>query len=771
MSSLLSVANLAVPQVPTLANPKNELVLFQDTDLLPGQHDAQIDPVELTKAVRLLRREYPALSMQEAFQMAKQILVTQDKGEVDLSAVGKKSLGADGYATENKQHANDKPMSLPLGLPATETEPLDDDDDDEEMSRDSEDDDDDDDDDMSDASDNDADDPVSPMSSKPMVVEPLESFVDKLNAELQSNPLRDHGANAALDAPTEQQQPGDAPADPEQVRTDAMRAWLKFVLVNPKQVNASDSYAEVMKCWFDGQVVCTDEEKKVFYSVLCGSERWIKQTASSISESIKDVFKEFLTRIIHAKRGKLQESKIALRRAKGKRAQTLQQEIKILEYDLDILTSMDKVIRSRTSVSQIVADFVGKIHDEDFESVVLDRKCQLLGFDNCVLDLNTGEARPHQKADYVSKSVGYDYLTEETYDDSIMTEVKEFLQKVYPVEEELKLVQKVFYYSMRGDAPHKMFVIMSDVSGGDNSKSTVKKLVKQALGNQYMYEPSKALVQVGKADLQTENVNSHQQGMVELDGKRVLWFEELDKNKKLNVSEIKEMAGGNCVKSGRLLGSSQVKTFTVSGKLIMNANESTVRGIPWDDQAFVSRMLLIYHRAKFYKEQADYDKNKHKPNVHKADVNIEKKFPVWAPYFVKWCMEAREDYLANGFDHIPQSCKQWKEELKEDNDEISAFYNERLSCYEPVTTEEAELKLLDKTKFLIGKDLHQVFKRSYPQSEFANNAPGFIKHLVNVMKEAMAQHAITDVYIERNRQKIGDEYKSCRHVFYCHRLT
>lgn len=102
-----------------------------------------------------------------------------------------------------------------------------------------------------------------------------------------------------------------------------------------------------------------------------------------------------------------------------------------------------EAVQSSHKIHSIVRDCKAVFNDSSLKTK-LDSSAFHLGCDNGVIDLHTGIFRSSIPSDYVSMSVGYNYL--DKWDDDITEELETFLAKIYPMEEERNLIQR--YESM-----------------------------------------------------------------------------------------------------------------------------------------------------------------------------------------------------------------------------------------------------------------------------------------------------------------------------------
>ena len=137
---------------------------------------------------------------------------------------------------------------------------------------------------------------------------------------------------------------------------------------------------------------------------------------------------------------------------KDKKTAQIQRTLERLEdngYQSAVLTQLEVVLRRAP---------------EEFEDL-LDKNRELLPFDNCILDLNTGEVRPGRREDYISGSVGYKY-SKEAY-----PEWERIVSEIFPDEEVREYAQKSFGLALSGDTKDQLVHFLT--GRGQNGKSLI----------------------------------------------------------------------------------------------------------------------------------------------------------------------------------------------------------------------------------------------------------------------------------------------------------
>ena len=128
------------------------------------------------------------------------------------------------------------------------------------------------------------------------------------------------------------------------------------------------------------------------------------------------------------------------------------------------------------------------------QEAVMDGNPLLLGAGANVIELKavdeesggyTTMLRLARPADLVTKSVGYD-IPETGFGNT--AEVEAVFAQIYPVDEERHFFQLYGGYCLLGNNPAKGFLCLTDRRKGDDGKSTAVRLLRRALGDDYVID-------------------------------------------------------------------------------------------------------------------------------------------------------------------------------------------------------------------------------------------------------------------------------------------
>ncbi len=218
-------------------------------------------------------------------------------------------------------------------------------------------------------------------------------------------------------------------------------------------------------------------------------------------------------------------------------------------------------------------------------TAALDRDPWLLNFRNGTFDLGTGEMHPHDRADFITKMVHYNYCPEAECPTFLR-----FLERIMgggPDASEAALdradrliayLQKAFGYALTGVTNEKVFFIFHD--SGNNGKSTLLSTFLKIL------EEYAVLLQIETLMVRQES-NNTQADLADLRGARFVMTSETEEGQRLAEGKLKRITQG----MGKIKAVRKYENpieFYETHKLFMDANHKpVVRG---SDNAIWNRL-------------------------------------------------------------------------------------------------------------------------------------------------------------------------------------
>lgn len=273
-----------------------------------------------------------------------------------------------------------------------------------------------------------------------------------------------------------------------------------------------------------------------------------------------------------------------------------------------------------------------------------DREPMLLNVENGTIDLTTGQLRPHNPDDHISK------LAPVRFDpDATCPRWLAFLEQIFEGDQErIAYLQRVLGYCLTGNTSERAVFIA--YGSGRNGKTTLSRLMASIVGDYAKRTPTETI-------MVSRNQSSIPNDIAALVGARFVMVAETEEGRKLNVSKVKDMAGDEelvgCFKYGEFF------TFRPNFKLWISTNHKPV--IPGNDQAIFDRFQLI----PFTYRVPDGD----------VDKGLEAKLADEKPGILNWLIQGCQDWQKNGL-KPPQNVTDATNQYRSEMDMIGNFVSE-----------------------------------------------------------------------------------------------
>ncbi len=339
----------------------------------------------------------------------------------------------------------------------------------------------------------------------------------------------------------------------------------------------------------------------------------------------------------------------------------------------------------------------------------LDNDPNLLCFKNGVIDFEKKIFRIAKPDDYVSLCTNIDYFELNEDDEEHMKyveEIEEFMRELFPDPTLNKYMWQHLASSLKGTNENQVFNIYTGT--GRNGKSKLVELLGVVLGDY------KGTVPITLITQKRQTIGGASPEIAQLKGKRYACMQEPSANLTINEGIMKELTGGDPL-SGRALYCDTV-TFIPQFTLVVCTNH--LFDIKSTDDGTWRRIRVCDFQSKFLMkpyEMAKFPKDKF-PHQMKVKKDLEKNFPIWAPYFAS--MLVKIAFETNGVVEDCQSVMASSEKYKLQQDYFAQFFEERI-----VKTETGTIKRKDMNNEFIewytelyggrvpkGKDLYEFME-------------------------------------------------------------
>jgi len=299
----------------------------------------------------------------------------------------------------------------------------------------------------------------------------------------------------------------------------------------------------------------------------------------------------------------------------------------------------------------------------------LDNDPNLLCFKNGVIDFEKKIFRIAKPDDYVSLCTNIDYFELDEDDEEHMKyvkEIEEFMRELFPDPTLNKYMWQHLASSLKGTNENQVFNIYTGT--GRNGKSKLVELLGVVLGDY------KGTVPITLITQKRQTIGGASPEIAQLKGKRYACMQEPSANLTINEGIMKELTGGDPL-SGRALYCDTV-TFIPQFTLVVCTNH--LFDIKSTDDGTWRRIRVCDFQSKFLikpYEMAKFPKDKF-PHQMKVKKDLEKNFPIWAPYFAS--MLVKIAFETNGVVEDCQSVMASSEKYKLQQDYFAQFFEERI---------------------------------------------------------------------------------------------
>lgn len=276
----------------------------------------------------------------------------------------------------------------------------------------------------------------------------------------------------------------------------------------------------------------------------------------------------------------------------------------------------------------------------------MDADPYLLNCANGTLDLHTGELRPHDPADRITK------VTRAAYNPTARSQLwEDFLEQVLPDAEVRGYLARFFGLSLVGKVLEHMFSIATGT--GRNGKGVTYNSVLHALGD-YGGVADPALMEVVKA-----NPNAPSPAFFDLRGRRLVVLSETDTKIRLSAAVLKRLTGGDPIKA-RALRQDPIQ-FDPSHMFLMVTNHLPELPSKGADPAVWARVRAVPFDVVIpAKDQ---------------DPRLPEKLELAADAILTWMVAGLSEYWERGLDE-PEAVSAKTSEYAEAQDDVRRFVDE-----------------------------------------------------------------------------------------------
>ena len=293
-----------------------------------------------------------------------------------------------------------------------------------------------------------------------------------------------------------------------------------------------------------------------------------------------------------------------------------------LQRKINKITELQIKFKKTNDKNNIMREAAEIFYDNDFVNN-MDNNPYLLGFENGVVDLRTGEFRDGRCQDYITKSTKQNYIPYNLFTEKekqIEVEIHDFMKKIFPLPRVCSYMWDHLASCTLGVKKQHTFNIYR--GSGSNGKSMLTDLMTHAMGD---YKGTMPITLV--TDKRT-TLGSATPEIMALKGVRYAVMQEPSTKVTINEGVMKELTGGDQILGRALYCSSEVFNPQFSLAVCTNA----LFEVKARDDGTWRRMKLVDFISKFVGEGDVY--NDKTPYVFPKDVDLKEKLPSWASVFI-----------------------------------------------------------------------------------------------------------------------------------------
>ncbi|HDR8114723.1 TPA: DNA primase [Bacillus cereus] len=272
---------------------------------------------------------------------------------------------------------------------------------------------------------------------------------------------------------------------------------------------------------------------------------------------------------------------------------------------------------------------------EDF-----DRHKYLLNVANGMVDLQTGQLRPHNRDVYLSK------ITNVTFDEQAKCpEWQKFLEQIFQGNQELTdYMQRLIGYSLTGEITEQIMVFL--IGGGSNGKSTFINIIKDLMGDYGKQAKSDTFIKKKETGANND--------IARLVGSRFVSAIESEDGEQLSETFVKQITGGEPIVARFLR--QEFFEFIPEFKVFFTTNHKPViKGV---DEGIWRRIRLIPFNLQLPKE--------------KRDKKLPEKLSLEMPGILNWAIEGCLKWQQSGLSD-PAIVRKATGDYKEEMDILGPF--------------------------------------------------------------------------------------------------
>jgi phage/plasmid-associated DNA primase len=355
-----------------------------------------------------------------------------------------------------------------------------------------------------------------------------------------------------------------------------------------------------------------------------------------------------------------------------------------IKKDCERLLKISFKLRDSSFKDNLLKEMRGIFYNEEFLNK-LDDNPNLIGFNNGVYCLKEGNFRSAYPEDYISYSVGYDYLYE--INEEYRSKVIQYFEKLHPDENQRKYVLLMLSKQLYGDTGNELFHIHAGHNASASNGKTIHFSILELCFRDYILKiPVEIFVVKQRAE-----ASKPKPEMSLWRAKRILYCTEPNNDDRLNSGILKELTGGEII-SYRMLYSNDIHKFKPMYKIAIMCNDAPL--VEGGDEGIKRRIRKIDYISKF----VDADQVDETNHYYQKDPNFIQQFKENDSLKMEFARHILEYYDHNYRYEMPDIIKKSSTMYLEENNNVYNFVKEFI--------------VLDKDGFFTLKEAKELFKNS-----------------------------------------------------------
>ena len=453
-----------------------------------------------------------------------------------------------------------------------------------------------------------------------------------------------------------------------------------------------DDIAEVVYGYYKDHFICIDLKDGWFYF---NSSKWIPcskgyRLHKNLSGKIKEMYhKKSLEfkRLKDNAQADDNQGDVQMYEGREKAAYKIYEQLKNVTFNKNIMDSCKMKF------------YVENVMEK------MDSDTTLIGFDNCVFDLEENILREGRPSDYISMTTKLDMpinqnelpMTSKEFTEKIKCrvgkytrnknnekewdrtkwdngdskfykriykDIQKFFKQILPDTEIRKYCLRFIATRLSGDVLEQRFSIWT--GSGGNGKSILIDLIRATMGEYCINLPVTLLTQKRKAS------NSASPEKARTLGVRFCYMQEPDSGERINAGEMKELSGGDMIQARKLY--SDVFEFKPQFEIVLMCNEKPTI----DDKTNGAwRRVQVYPFVSRFVDDKSIINEKN--NVYPRDKKLTKKLESWPIIFMSMLLN---EWVEMGGevdeDNIPDKIRMETDNYKNQNDVLGNWISQDL---------------------------------------------------------------------------------------------